>query len=71
MSVLTSLIAQFNQTEVLTLEKHLSQHLHMMIWKSFLDGMDIPLNHISIESKIIEIGVQSKKLYMHVLAKSC
>lgn len=62
LSMLTSLNVQFNQTQVLTWEKQLSQHIYMMILKNFLVKMDIPSNILFIESNIIEIGVQSKKL---------
>jgi hypothetical protein len=56
--------AQTNRTQVLTREKHLALHLHLLILGLFSAGLGNPRNKLFRMSKITENGVRSKKLWL-------
>jgi hypothetical protein len=63
--------AQTNRTQVLTLEKHLPLHLHLLILGLFSAGLGSPRNKLSGMSKITENEVRSKKLWLFLWGELC
>jgi hypothetical protein len=56
---------------VLTWGKHLALHLHLLILVLFSIGLDSPWNKLSGKSKITEIRVQSRKLWLFSWGDLC
>jgi hypothetical protein len=63
--------AQTNRTQVLTWEKHLALHLHLLILGLFSAGLGSPRNKLSRMSKITENRVRSKKLWLFPRGDLC